>query len=800
MAWVFEVQDPRFERRALALKVLKPDAGAGTELALFEQEAQILASIDHPNVVQIFDHGRDEASGLFYYTMTFVDGPSLHELTQKQGAIEPEQACEIMMGVLSGLEQIHNQNVVHRDITPRNILVAPGERAVLMDLGIARETVDSEATQYTQVIRGTPLYMSPEQSSGRRPTKSSDIFSLGLTFYYCLKGQTVYHETDQVDASNSHSVREYLGHLKLSQQEFEIRLPRKVPRAVRDVIRTATRLDPGQRYRDAAEMREALRAAMRASGGAGLPGWLVPAAGVAAVAAVLWFAVPPALEAGRGLWEKWTAPGEEVAETPAAPATPAEETPEAEAPPAAGDARERLAHDARAAAQAAQETATASPSDLEDYTRSMQGAAATLEQAESRFGESAWGEAQVLYDKALLGFEQARSIPRANQAQQRARELLARAEKLGEDAGRAPVLAARADNAYQAGQFEEAAETYDLAVAELEGALPANVAPRMVKRVPEEETLLLEGKGRSVAFSVEVDDIDEDPLSFRWSVDGKPQEAKDGTLELAKVAKDTDVSLAVSDGKGGELEQRWKLDVNEKPSLSVSPRGNVRLAPGQSQRFTAQASDPDGDPFTTEFFLDNQKVGSGDAFDFQAGQEGTFQLVVKTSDDHGAAISGVRSIQVVKPPPPRPVAQPEPAPPPRTAAVAPTPPPPPSPSPSPSAGGAGRDALVSTLREYESAFESCNSGRLRGIWRMSAGQIRAYEAICQEGKPDVLASPRGEWGVRGDQGWICLDYHVKLASGGTEMTLKKKGIYTGDLVKRPDGWQITDIREGCGGS
>jgi hypothetical protein len=49
-------------------------------------------------------------------------------------------------------------------------------------------------------------------------------------------------------------------------------------------------------------------------------------------------------------------------------------------------------------------------------------------------------------------------------------------------------------------------------------------------------------------------------------------------------------------------------------------------------------------------------------------------------------------------------------------------------------------------------------------------------------------------------GWICLDYHVKLASGGTEMTLKKKGIYTGDLVKRPDGWQITDIREGCGGS
>jgi tetratricopeptide (TPR) repeat protein len=781
MAWVFEVQDPLFERRALALKVLKPDAGHGAELELFGQEAQLLGGIDHPNVVQIFDHGRDETSGLYYYTMTFVDGPSLWELIHEQGAIDPEQACEIFMGVLSGLEQIHSQNVVHRDITPRNILLAPGERAVLMDLGIAREASESEATQYTQVIRGTPLYMSPEQSSGRRPTKSSDIFSLGLTFYYCLRGHTVYDETKQVDAANSHSVREYLGHLKLSNQEFEMKLPRKVPRGIREVMRTACRLDPRQRFQDAREMREALRDALRSSQ-TGLPRWLPVAAGVGAVAAVLWLARGPVIEAGRPLWDQWTAG--EVAEEPVV------------VEPTRTDAAtaEDLAKNARDRALEAQERAQGAEVDSEEYAGSMSKAFEALEEAEKRFAAGGWGDASALYDKAASIYAQSPHVRRANEAWRKAESLLAKAEKLGMDPPNAPVLIARAKRDYQEGRFEEAAQEFEQSIAELEGIVPANVAPRLVARDPPDETILLAGKRQSLALSIEAEDLEDDPLTYRWTVDDKPRDAKEGTLNLASVSKDTLVSVRVSDDKGGELEERWQIEWNEKPKLSIEPRARtVTLEPGQSKRFTARASDPDGDPLTTEFFLDDRKATTGDAYEFEATEEGTHKLVVKTTDEHGASISGVRTIKVAKaapPPPPKPVAKAPPQPPPKPIAKAPPPVAPPQ---------GPRGAIVATLQEYESAFESCNSGRLRRFWRMSAGQIKAYESICQEGIPKVDARPRDEWGVSdgGDKGWICMQYGVTVDASGTTLILKKNGVYRGDLVKRPDGWQFVDIRAGC---
>jgi tetratricopeptide (TPR) repeat protein len=482
-----------------------------------------------------------------------------------------------------------------------------------MDLGIAREASESEATQYTQVIRGTPLYMSPEQSSGRRPTKSSDIFSLGLTFYYCLKGLTVYDETNQVDAANSHSVREYLGHLKLSNQEFEMKLPRKVPRAIREVIRTACRLDPRQRFQDAREMREALRDALRSSQ-TRLPRWLPVAAGVGAVAAGLWFARGPVIEAGRPLSEPWTA-GEVVKEPVVVePGRPGAAT------------AEDLAKDARDRALEAQERAQSAEVDSEEYTGSMLKASEALDEAEKRFAAGVWGDASALYDKAASIYVQSPHVRRANEAWRKAESLLAKAEKLGVDPPNAPVLVARAKRDYQEGRFEDAAQEFEQSIAELEGIVPANVAPRLVARDPPDETILLERKKQSVALSVGAEDLEDDPLSYQWTVDGKPRDAKEGTLKLASVSKDTAVSVRVSDGKGGELEERWQIEWNERPKLSVEPRARtVTLEPGQLKRFSAKASDPDGDPLTTEFFLDNEKKKTGDAYEFEATQEGTFE-------------------------------------------------------------------------------------------------------------------------------------------------------------------------------
>ncbi len=87
MAWVFNVQDYRFQDRKLALKLLKPDAAQGEELRLFEREAELLAGIDHPNLITIFESGRDEATGLFYYSMSYIDGPSLSELVARSGRL-----------------------------------------------------------------------------------------------------------------------------------------------------------------------------------------------------------------------------------------------------------------------------------------------------------------------------------------------------------------------------------------------------------------------------------------------------------------------------------------------------------------------------------------------------------------------------------------------------------------------------------------------------------------------------------------------------------------------------------------
>ena len=193
MAWVFQVQDHRFQTRQLALKLLKPDAAQGGELRLFEREAELLAGISHPNLVTIFDSGRDEATGYFYYTMSYIEGPSLSQLLKERDHLPIKEAIDLTCGVLEGLEQLHERGIVHRDIKPGNILVDPSGRAVLMDLGIARIMPDSGSgvTEYTRtdVIRGTPLYMSPEQSDGKAARAMSDIFSVGLTLYTMVTGR-----------------------------------------------------------------------------------------------------------------------------------------------------------------------------------------------------------------------------------------------------------------------------------------------------------------------------------------------------------------------------------------------------------------------------------------------------------------------------------------------------------------------------------------------------------------------------------------------------------------------------------
>jgi serine/threonine-protein kinase len=258
MAWVFEVVDPRFNARR-ALKMLKPSAAGGEEFRRFESEARLLAAIDHPNLVTIFDFGRDESTGCYYYTMQFIDGPPLSQ----RGSLALSEAGPLFLDMLAGLAALHDAGIVHRDIKPANVLLTSDGRALLADLGIARVQEEASLTRTGMAI-GTALYMSPEQARGKSVGPSSDVFSVGLSIYQVLTGQTVYDATGDVDSSSGQDVILYLGSLIHSGSELKIPFPASIPPAVRSVIRRACRFDPARRYPDAREMHSALLAALEA--------------------------------------------------------------------------------------------------------------------------------------------------------------------------------------------------------------------------------------------------------------------------------------------------------------------------------------------------------------------------------------------------------------------------------------------------------------------------------------------------------------------------------------------------------
>jgi hypothetical protein len=283
-AWVFEVVDPKFEGRRLALKMLMPEAAAGEEFRRFESEARLLAGIDHPNIVTIFDFGKEENYGNFYYTMTFVAGETLRQRLAR-GPLSVEEACKICIEILDGLATLHEQRIVHRDIKPANLLLGHDGRSRLSDLGIARVETERSKTR-TGTAVGTALYMSPEQARGRPVDTRSDLFSVGLTLYEALTGNVVYDHVDSVDSTSGMDVLIYIGGLDQQKNaEFKLVFPAEpaIPRSVKRVLQKACRLRVEDRYQHAHEMRDALKEAVesykRHPKGEGIPFKWVAAAG-----------------------------------------------------------------------------------------------------------------------------------------------------------------------------------------------------------------------------------------------------------------------------------------------------------------------------------------------------------------------------------------------------------------------------------------------------------------------------------------------------------------------------------------
>jgi serine/threonine-protein kinase len=180
MAIVYKGRDT-FLNRLVTIKVLRPEFTCDEDFVKrFRREAQAVASLSHPNIVSIYDVGRENE--VHYLVMEYVEGDNLKNLIRSQGALPPERVAQIARQVSEALQHAHDNNIVHRDIKPQNILITVAGRAKLTDFGIAREATTATLTQ-TDTIVGSVHYLSPEQARGETAGPRSDLYSLGIVMY-----------------------------------------------------------------------------------------------------------------------------------------------------------------------------------------------------------------------------------------------------------------------------------------------------------------------------------------------------------------------------------------------------------------------------------------------------------------------------------------------------------------------------------------------------------------------------------------------------------------------------------------
>src|SRR3954462_1603240 len=192
MGVVYRGIDPVLNR-PVAIKVMNDAVARDKELrARFLREAQSAGSLQHPNVVTVYDFG--EVDGHPFIAMELVEGADLDELLRRNAPLTLVEKIDIVSDVLNGLSYAHKRGIVHRDVKPANIRIDEEGRARIMDFGIAHLHT-SEATRMTRtgVMVGTPAYMSPEQITGSPITPASDIFSIGAVMYELFAGATAFH-------------------------------------------------------------------------------------------------------------------------------------------------------------------------------------------------------------------------------------------------------------------------------------------------------------------------------------------------------------------------------------------------------------------------------------------------------------------------------------------------------------------------------------------------------------------------------------------------------------------------------
>ena len=248
MAVVYKARDILLDR-IVAVKILHAEYGNDHEFVTrFRQEAQAAAKLSHPNIVNIYDVGKD--GDIHYIVMEFVRGETLKEYIEKHGHLPINTSIQIAFDIGEALESAHHNGLVHCDIKPHNILVTETGRIKVADFGIARAINSSATMKEDKKILGSVHYFSPEQASGNTLDERTDIYSLGVVMYEMMTGVVPFEGDTPLS-------------IALQHVQDAIPLPtkynRRIPRLVERCILKAMAKNPDDRFQSVEELMSELR-------------------------------------------------------------------------------------------------------------------------------------------------------------------------------------------------------------------------------------------------------------------------------------------------------------------------------------------------------------------------------------------------------------------------------------------------------------------------------------------------------------------------------------------------------------
>ena len=253
MGVVYLAEQVRLERK-VALKVITPELAHDAAFRTrFERESRLAASIDHPNVVPVYEAG--EVDGLLYIAMRHVRGTDLRALLA-DGPLDPDRAAALIGQIAAALDAAHAHGLVHRDVKPGNILIEPGsggERAFLTDFGLTKRLTSASGLTETGLVVGTLDYIAPEQVQGDPLDARTDVYALACVLFHTLSGRVPY--------ARDNDMAKMYAHANVPAPSLVETAPH-LPAALEDVVQRGMAKDPDARFASAGDLGRAAEGAI----------------------------------------------------------------------------------------------------------------------------------------------------------------------------------------------------------------------------------------------------------------------------------------------------------------------------------------------------------------------------------------------------------------------------------------------------------------------------------------------------------------------------------------------------------